>query len=229
MWSNAGWGGDQGWYLNKASGGGGGFSIVAGATALSGNTSATTIDFGTVAYPSGATRTVVAIAWYGFAITVTAVTVGGVSLTQIAGAAVASASGPNNAGDMWISSGPLSGSSGDVQVTFSAAQQYEASVALFGVTTTTPAPSAHSTNSYNSATSISTSLNIPAGGGGIFLATETNGVAITFTNATIDLQQTAGGINQAYGHTTTTGSGVAVSGSLGSNGGGVLSVVAWAP
>ena len=103
-----------------SSGGGGGFSM-AYASSGGNNSPSTTIGYGTLSYSASATRTIVGIQWFptNTTDTITGVTVGGVSLTQVSGALVVDTltGGQFVAADMWISSAALSGSSGAVSVT----------------------------------------------------------------------------------------------------------------
>lgn len=204
--------------------GGSAFSLVFGSSASSSNTSLTTIDFGTLTYGAGCTRVVVASQWY-VGGTISNVTIGGVSLSQISGAHVATTA---IAADAWESSAALAGTSGDVQVTFSAAQSFVASVALYCLNTTSPAASATNTQSNISATVLTAPIAVPAGGGGLVISQSSNGHTATFGNATVDADIVTGGTNQYYGHTTATGA-ISVTATYSVSDNIILSVVSWAP
>jgi hypothetical protein len=88
-------------------------------------TNTTTINYGTMTYGSG-NRVVAALAWLqnNVSTTVTAVSVNGVALTQIPGALAVTNNTFGTFGatvDVWESSAPISGTSGSVSVTYTAA------------------------------------------------------------------------------------------------------------
>lgn len=200
------------------------FSLTFQSSATSSNTSLTTIDFGTLTYGAGCTRVVVASQWY-VGGTISNVTIGGVSLSQISGAHVAVG---GIAADAWESAAALAGSSGDVQVTFSVAQSFVASVAVYCLNTTTPTASATNTASNVSGTVLTAPITVPAGGGGLVISQSSNGHTATFASATVDADLVTGGTNQYYGHTTATGA-ISVTATYGATDNIDLSVVAWAP
>jgi hypothetical protein len=212
-------------------GGGGGFALTYGSSAGN-NSPSGTINYGTLSYPSGATRIVVGVQWFptGGTDTITGITVGGTALTQISGAYGNIGGSQPVAADVWISSAPLSGSSGAVSVTYSAAPAHQSSVALYGLTTTTPAPSADAVTIGGYTTSISTSLTIPSGGGALVLTNASNGITVSsFTNAAQDVDVAAGWSGFYYAHTTATVAGTTITATYASNDIAVLSVVAWGP
>lgn len=228
-WSNAGWlSSDGGWYKNAAAAGGA-FSLTFGSSASA--SGGPTVDYGTMAYPSGATRIVVANLWIpGTASnTITGITIGLVPLAQVSGAYVQAAAGGENA-DVWQSTGPLSGSSGDVVVTYSSALTFTSSVALYGLVTTTPTAATAVVASTGFGSTVSTSgLVVPAGGGAIVLSAGGNGAALTQTNTSVDASITPGGNHAYYGHTTSTGAITVTSATVSGNDSIALSVVAWSP
>jgi hypothetical protein len=185
------------------------FSLTNQSSAGSTSNATTTIDYGTLSYGSGNTRVIVAVTWYtsGAAQTITGITIGGVALAQVSGAYVQQAPGafsPNI--DIWESTGSLAGTSGDVQVTFSAVTGFGSAVALYNLVTTTPAASAATNASTSNATSLSTTMTVPAGGGGIVVTLTGNGKLVNYTsNATLDVAVSVSGNNHNFGHTTATG------------------------
>jgi hypothetical protein len=202
------------------------FSLVLGGSASSSNTSLTTIDYGTVTYASGCTRVIAAAQWYTGG-TISGITIGGTALAQISGAHVTNSS---IADDMWESSASLAGSSGDVQITYSAAPNYTSSVALYCLKTTTPISSAQATNGFNATATVSAPITIPSGGGAIAITQSQFGTSLSsWTNAATDTTVTLGGTQQVYAHTTATGSTTITATYSGSTDGGALSVVAWGP
>lgn len=212
-----------------ASGGGASFSLVYSSTGNS-SASTTTISYGTLAYASGATRIVVGVSGY-LNGAVSSVSVGGNALAPIAGAAV-TVGGVYS--DVWQSTAPLSGSSGAVSVTYASAPNYVTSVALYSLTTTTPASSAQqSTFHTSSAAALAVSINIPTGGGALAITNNAgpgSGNTVTFTNATIDINGNSPATDsQYYAHTTATGAATSVSALWSAINTGSLTVVAWGP
>jgi hypothetical protein len=218
--------------INLTGGGGGGFALAYQSSATTTNTSLTTLDSGTLTYGSGNTRVIVALEWINngsSANTVTGVTIGGVALSQVSGAYVTNGGAFAVSVDVWMSTGPLSGSSGDVQVTYSAPVGFAGSIALYNLVTSTPAPGTPATTFNINAPSLTVSATIPAGGGAIALFVGQNGTAFSsWTNAATDVDVAPGGAHQIYGHATATGT-VSVTGTLTGNDGVVLSVVPWGP
>jgi hypothetical protein len=211
---------------------GGNFSLVytAGGSAGSG-ASATTIDYGTLNYVAGNTRVIAIIQWYpGASNTITGVTIGGVALAQVSGAYSLQSSGAPTAVDMWESTGSLAGTSGDVQVTYSAGPNFSQAVALYSLVTTTPTPSdVQVNNSTIGVTSLATpSITIPAGGRAVVGATTVSGETISFTNATLDISVSQGGAVFAFGHTTSTGA-LVITANWSPADAGVISAAAWGP
>ena len=175
-----------------------------GSAGATGNTA--TIDYGTLNYTANNTRVIAIIQWYpGASGTITGVTIGGVALAQVSGAYNAQ---PAVNIDMWESTGSLAGSSGDVQVTYSAGPSFDQAVALYSLVTTTPIRSdAQATHLTTNNTSLATpSITIPGGGAAIVGATTSAGETISFTNATLDISVVpSAGASFAFGHTTSTG------------------------
>lgn len=217
--------------FGSAGGGSSGFSINFGAMSHLTDTTHTTVDYGTTAYPSGATRLVIAIAWIPAATnTITAVNIvgSGVTFTQISGAYVTT-TGAVQSADMWISSGPVSGSSGDIQVTYTGVCGWESAVSTFGVHTTTPAPGTASHASNADGTTVTSTLNIPTGGGAIVIAAAGNAHTATFTNTlTPDGNDTASG-GGYFMRTNTTGASVSVVGTWSAADSLVITAVPWGP
>ena len=174
------------------------FALTFGAMSHINDATSTTVDYGTTNYPAGATRIVIAIAWIPFATnTITAVNIvgSGATFTQIPGAYV-TATGAVQSVDMWISSGPVSGSSGDVQVTYTGHCAWESAISTYGVTTTTPTPGTAGTgfSNSNASNTTSASITVSTGGGAIVVAASGNAHTATFTNTlTPDGNDTASG------------------------------------
>ena len=212
--------------MGAVSGGGGGpFSLALQSShGVASSFGTDSIDFGTLTFAPGATRTLVAIQWVsGVTTTVSSVTIGGVALAQVPRAAIVSGAGEAGA-DLWESTTPLSGTSGDVVVTWSGTIDFGAAVALYNLTTTTPAVSAVDAVAAGSGSSASLTIAIPSGGAAIVQANTNDGQAITFTNAILDINVG----NFWFAHTTATGS-VPVTSNYSGDNGSVLSVAAWGP
>jgi hypothetical protein len=188
----------------------------------------TSIDFGTLSYAAGATRTLVALQWItSTSITVSSVTIGGVALVQVPGAFV---TGGAFAGglDLWETTSSLSGSSGDVQVTYSAVVSFGAAAAVYSLVTTTPTVSAVNSISATGPP-VSLAITVPSGGTAIVQSSTENAQAITFTNATLDVNvPISGGGSFFFAHTTATGS-VTVTSNYTSTSNDVMSLAAWGP
>ena len=181
-----------------------------GGSNYSTDTSNTTIDYGTLTYNSSNQRVIVQVQYIANSGgVVTGVTVGGTSLSQVSGAATTSGAGFVGV-DTWESSAPLSGSSGDVKVTYNQANQWHSAVALYSLNAGSPIPSTAvtaATSGVAQATSRSTTLSIPSSGAALVSAVTYNGgKSITFTNASIDVVVSGGGDDFTFGHSTVTGS-----------------------
>lgn len=201
------------------------FSLTYESSASSSATTST-IDYGTLSYGSGNTRVILAIAnRVDLGVTVTSASIGGTSLSHISGAY--ESGGGVDMVDMWISTAPLAGSSGDVQVTYSGTVFGPSSaVALYNLVTTTPAPSATNIGSTPNGASAGAAISIPTGGGGAVVANCENGSIISGTNFTIDANLNSG--RQVFGHTTSTGS-VTPTVNSSSTDAMVISATSWAP
>jgi len=196
------------------------FSLVFSSTANA--ASGTIVNYGTMTYASGATRIVAANQFYSSSIT--GITIGGVALTQVTGAAVTASSITL---DVWESAVPLAGTFGTVIVTYATSLGFNSSISLYSLTTTTPAGTG--THASVGSTTLSISPTVPTGGGGIILAGSSNGTALTgLTNTTIDTTQTVNGINNVYAHTTFTGTSTVTS-TYGAGDQLGLSAVVWSP
>jgi hypothetical protein len=133
IWSVAAW---------SCPSGGGSFSLTYQLSNFLSANAVTTQDFGTLTYGSDCTRVVIAVgAYVGTSASATAVPVNGVSASAVAGTLSNGAAG-NMFTQIWETNSALSGSSGDVQVTYSASSQTVGNVfngvALYCLTTTTP-------------------------------------------------------------------------------------------
>jgi hypothetical protein len=212
-----------------AASGGGGTALTFGAMSPSFNTSTATVDYGTTNYTSGATRIIIAVQWVpnsGNTITAVNIVSSGVTFSPIPSAY---ANATSISTDMWISSGPVSGSSGDVQVTYTGHCAWESSIATYGLTTTTPAPGTAGTGSAINNTSATASIIIPTGGVALVVAGSGNGHTATFTNTlTPDADDTGNGLNSYYMRANTTGS-ISVVGTWSGNDNIVISAVPWGP
>jgi hypothetical protein len=109
--------------------------------------------------------------------------------------------------DIWESTGAIAGTSGDVQVTYGSALGFNSAVAIYALTTTTPAASfsnAVAPANGSGPTTIS-SVAVPSGGGGIVVVFGSNKTFSSWTNAVTDVLVSAGGNTHAFGHTNFTG------------------------
>jgi len=196
----------------------------------------TTVDYGTLSYGSGNTRVIVLATWgQASGETISGVTIGGVALTQISGAfSTVGGSGVIGASDIWMSTAPLAGTSGDVRITYSATPGSGITgVALYNLQTTTPTP-AHvaNTTAFNSPTA-STAITVPSGGAAIAI-TATWGFAASSVSFTAGATQDANFPLPIFsnpvlvGHTTSTGS-VTVTATYNANAGAPMSLVSWGP
>lgn len=188
------------------------------------DTTNTTVDYGTLSYGSGNIRVVALIVYRTTTSGVVGVTIGGTSLTQISSAA--GGVFPDYV-DAWISTAPLAGSSGDVQVTYTgplAGASPGSGVALYNLVTGTPAPSATNTGSTGFGPSTSTTLTVPSGGAATVVGNSEGTSIASGTNFTIDAHVGQG----VVGHTTSTGSVTPTINSSASDAM-VISATAWAP
>lgn len=220
---------DGGWYRPKPS------SAVFSLTVGGSNTltaSSATIDYTTLGYASGATRIIELNSWIDNSpsVTISGSTIGGSALVPVAGAYVTQAPF-SAASDIWQSSAGLSGSSGDVQVTWTGTPNpfgTESSVGLYSLVTTTPTRH-DAQNNQNFATSGGVTIDIPAGGGGLVALTLTSAVTVTPTGWTIDNTLTPSGSINVFGRTATTGSTSSISFTLSTATSFALSVASWSP
>jgi hypothetical protein len=183
------------------------FNLSYASSAIS-SANSTSITYGTLGYSAGATRTICVVQWYGgTGPSITSLTVGGQSFSQVSGA---QASSTDMAASVWISNAPLSGSSGSVVVNYSPATTYYSAVALYNLTTTTPAAGtpATITPAGPAPTITDGPITVPSGGGAVFATFAYSGATGTITsgNATIDAFVSAASANFYFGHTTAVGS-----------------------
>jgi hypothetical protein len=206
--------------------------FLAGGSAPSTTTGSTSINYGTLNYSPGNSRVIVAIQWTynGGGQAITGVTVGGVALVQVAGAANYGDGGSGSSAiDVWISSAPLSGSSGAVVVTANQAFPWYSSAAVYSLKTSSSVRADVSVKSNAGSTIIATNINVPAGGVALALSSGSNGATFSnFTPGTVDATETPPGRVYAYGHVTTTGS-VNVIATFGTPDSLVLTAVSWGP
>jgi hypothetical protein len=213
--------------------GGGGFDLSYQSSAAQNATTTSPINFGTLSYAAGATRTICVVQWYdGSSPGITSLTVGGQAFSQVSGAYVNSA---DKNVDVWISNAPLSGTSGAVVVTFTSNLEWASAVALYNLTTTTVAAGTPATIAVGIAASITAGpASIPSGGGALFATWpyDAGGAptgSITSGNATIDASPSAGpGSTFYFGHTTATGS-QSVTFTYSASTSGVATLVPWGP
>lgn len=168
----------------------------------------TSINYGTLSYAAGTTRTICIVQWYGgTAPSITSLTVGGQSFSQVSGGIASSA---DMAASVWISNTPLSGTSGSVVVNYSPVPDWSSAVALYNLTTATPVAGTPATIVPSSPVPTITDgpVTIPPGGGAVFATFAYNNATGTITsgNATIDASPVAGGASFYFAHTTATGS-----------------------
>lgn len=193
---------------------------------------ATPLTYSGYTLASGATRTIAVLLFQGGVTPgIASMTINGVACTQIAGA-LANAGGDQSA-DMWISNSAVTGGTIDVVVTYNSATSYHSAVALYNVTTATPAfNAADSSINTSSSPSITVGpINIPTGGQAVFGAYEYFGATATITsgNATYDATPASGGITFYFGRTTTTGASVSVTLTYSANDLGPATFVSWGP
>jgi hypothetical protein len=208
------------------------FSITFGSAAAQVSNAGATYDYGTLTYPVGATRLVVAIcAIPGTTQTVTGVTVGGTSLTHVANTFANSGGASGNAVDIWISSASIAGSSGDIQVTYGSTLGFNSAVAVYGLTTTTTTPAFSNSIAagFGAGPTTLSSVVVPASGGGIVVVNGSSKTFSSWTNAATDMILNASGNFYAFGHTTGSGT---LSVSYAWTGGGdqiPMAVATWGP
>jgi hypothetical protein len=214
------------------------FSLTYGGSAGSGTT-ASTIDYGNISFPTGQTRLIVAIQWTvnGTGHVVTGVTVGGTgcsggtALAQVPSAYIESGnSSGQTAADVWMSTGSLAGGSLDVCVTYNIALGWKSAVAGYGVITTTPTPSAFNGFDTNGTVINAGSFAIPSGVQALIVTGSANGTAIS-SETTWSLDATVSIASSRlyyFGRTTSMGS-VTPSAASASNDGLAMSAVVWGP
>lgn len=188
---------------------GGGFALTYQSSIATSSTASPITYAPSGGYAAGAPRTICLVQYYANAgATVTGVTIDGVALTPISGAAISTG---DKAVAAFISSAPLTGNaSASVVVTYSANNTFVSAIALYNLTTTTPAAGTPATlvNTSAGATITAGPVSIPAGGGGLFATFPylSNTGTITSGNAVIDGSPVAGGTTFYFAHTTATGS-----------------------
>lgn len=177
----------------------------------------------------------------GGASTPTAVTIGGISATQVGGAYCNSLSVLDTS--IWYASVPT-GTTATVAVTYTIAT-VASGVEAYRIITTTPTPSASATNTSVAQSISNAAYTVPSGGGSFniyaFRGGGTGSDSVTWTNATPttngdDMQQGIGGGTNSnpiasVAHTTATGS-VTVSAAItgpGFNNSQCISAAAWGP
>jgi hypothetical protein len=209
------------------------FSLTYAASNIINNPgSSATVDYGTLTYGSGCSRVIVGVA----AVTnstafnpVNSISINGVGGSAVSGAA-ASLNGGQQYSDIWITSSAVSGSSGDVQITYSgtAAGFGISAVFLYCLVTTTPTAFAGANTTGNNTTTATTPLSVPSGGGGIvILADITNSSISSWSDAAQDARLTANG-GAGSAHTTSNGS-LTVGLTFSSNDVFAVSAASWGP
>jgi hypothetical protein len=204
----------------------GGFALTYQSSA--GVAGGTVVNYGSLNY-SSCTRVVVAVQWVASTATVSSITVGGSSLAHVASTNLFSSS---TGIDIWESSASLGAGPGTVSVTYSAALGgFGSAVAVYCLTTTTPAASAGNTTvgTFGSGP-VSVSLTVPSGGGGIAAATTTNSANLSaWTNAANDVTVSSGGNFFSFCHTTYSGAASVSYQWAGGGNTGLISGAAWGP
>jgi hypothetical protein len=127
----------------------------------------------------------------GFIGTVTGVTIGGVSATQVTGAA---ASVTSIQTDIWYASVPT-GTTATVVVTMNTSQQYSMAVTAFRIITATPTAGTGGSGTQGFGTTASATVTIPSGGGAIFLGQLDGSQTQSWNVATVDNARTTTGAN----------------------------------
>jgi hypothetical protein len=186
---------------------GGSFALTFGQAASHTGNTGTTYQYGTLSYPSGATRLVLAFTTIvGSPDTISAASIGGNALTHVS-STFASYGAFGNVVDIWMSSAPIAGSSGAVEVVIDGEALVTSAVAIYGVTTTTPAVSysASATPGNGTGPNTLTNVSVPSGGGGIVVANANDKTFDSWTNALNDALLTSGGRTYAFAHTTGSG------------------------
>jgi hypothetical protein len=190
---------------------GGSFSLTYESQAIV-STAASTIDFGTLTYGSGCTRVVIALTGLNFSspLQATSVTVNGVSATAVSGAYAAP---QDSFTDVWETNSSVSGSSGDVSVTYNESSQPFGSpgmsVALYCLVTAHPTATSSANNVIDTgsgATSISATITVPSGGAAVGVGLSENcraSPAASWTSFTTDGTPN---VCLANRHSTTAGS-----------------------
>jgi hypothetical protein len=220
-----------------SSGGGGSFSLTYESTNVV-STAATSIDFGTMTYGSGCTRVIAALSVSFIATgsaSISSVTINGVSATAVSGAA---STWGSTAGvtDIWESNSSVSGSSGDVTVTYNNTTttfgNNANSVTLYCLVTSTPT-AAHAVPVSNSPSGVgltlSGSITVPTGGGAIGVGLDVGQASLASPAWTAGLTQDARNTSYAAGHTTSTGSVATTLTDTTNNATLQMSLAAWGP
>jgi hypothetical protein len=203
------------------------FSLTFESGTSSGTSNLTTLDYGTLTYGAGGTRIIVAVGWSANAISaISGITIGGTALAQVSGAYFnGGAFGVNF--DIWETTGPLAGSSGDVQITYTAAPNsgLGSGVALYNLVTSTPTAFATNAPSGGFSTNFNPTINVPTGGVGIVVAGNNSASTYTFTSAAQDVVEGA----NVFAHTTAVGSPVTVGITASNSGVWGASAASWGP
>jgi len=171
-------------------------------------------------------RVVAAAIWSRAGTSISSVTIGGVSATQVSGAAAANST--TTLSDIWYASVPT-GTTATIAVTYAASTQRSV-VYLYRVVTSTPTPNAAGHDQTTTLTSVATTINVPSGGGAINVGGNRNFATIpTWTNAVQDDSIALSGA-QATTAATTTGTGsITVTMTVGAGGEDCLSSASWGP
>jgi hypothetical protein len=185
------------------------FSLTAQGSSGSSTTGNTIINYGTVSYGSGCNAVLIGIWWYPTAGSnvVSGVSVGGSAASQVSASFTSQGSFSM---DLWQLNSPA-GSSANITVTYSANVTFNSNVTAYCLVTTTTAVSAVAHNgagpvSCGVASPVSATISVPAGGGAVVITGDNNGQVLSFTNASSDGVYVGGGVQDRWGHTTSTGS-----------------------
>jgi hypothetical protein len=217
---------DGGWYKNVSAGGGVTFNLAYQSTAND-TVGGTTVSYGSLAIGVADANRVVAIGvWVRGAGNVASMTIGGVTATQVSSAAAANPS--TTFSDIWYAAVPT-GTTAAVSVTYSAAA-IQSIVWAYRIITSTPTPTGANAADPNLA-SISTTLSVPPGGGGMNVYGSRNQTPSTptWTNAVADNTQAFSGHGVGAATTTGTGSITVTAAALVTGGENAMSTAAWGP
>lgn len=161
--------------------------------------------------------------------TITGVTIGGVSATQVSGA-YANGAGGILLADIWYATG-VSGTSGDVVVTYSATSS-RSSVAAYRIITGTPTPTNSAKNAgqpFGTAT-LSANLTVPASGAGFAIFGNRNqSTNTTWTNATRDYTVNIGTNLAGFSSATVAATNIVTANPGDGANGAAISMASWGP